>query len=80
MRKMKTFWDHGNKGFYSCKECNKELTIDEPGERVAIIMDGKKIVEHVCKECFDSTDYQDGIKVLSNQYGMEIRSFPQMQD
>jgi hypothetical protein len=76
---QRTVYSHGRE-FCSCTFCNKLLTLEEPGERVAIIMDGKRIVEHVCKECFDTDGYQECIKDLSNKYGMDIRSFPQMQD
>jgi hypothetical protein len=76
---MKTIYSHG-KDFFSCFSCDKTLTLEEPGERIMYVNGDKRIVEHVCKDCFDSSEYQDAIKILSSKYGMDIRSFPQMQD
>lgn len=76
---MKTIYSYG-KEFYSCFSCNKELTIENPGQRVMYVQKPLQFVEHVCNDCFNETDYQDCIKDISNKYGMEIRSFPQYQD
>jgi hypothetical protein len=76
---IKTIYSHG-KEFSSCAYCDKELTLEEPGERIMYIMDHKRIIEHTCRNCFNGSDYQELIRDISNQYGMDIRSFPQMID
>lgn len=76
---MKTLYSHGRE-FCSCFNCDKELTLENPGERIMYIKNGIRYVEHTCRECFDDPCYQEIIKDFSNQYGMDIRSFPQMQD
>lgn len=76
---MKTIYSHGKK-FSSCAMCDKELTFDEPGQRVSYDSDGKCIIEHICNDCFHEEDYQRIIKHISYRHGINVRSFPQMQD
>jgi hypothetical protein len=76
---MRTIYSHGTE-FHSCAMCDKELTFDEPGQRVTYDQNGKRIIEHICKECFAEEDYQELIKHISFQHGIFIRLFPQIQD
>ena len=76
---LRTIYSHGLE-FWSCAICDKELTINDPGQRVMYIQKGVRYIEFVCNDCFGEPDYQDIIKDTSNKFGMDVRSFPQMQD